>query len=117
MTDRFFFILASLPAQLLFMARQKTAALETRFFAKVSMFQTVPTMITADRYSVTPLIRWPMAVLTRVFFTRKCMTVFARRPKKSGRNNEVTFSPKWPKDAVSLFTVPFVNDSIQFTTF
>ena len=38
-------------------------------------------------YRGTPLIRSPMgqktlAVLTRVFFTRKCMAVFARRPKK-----------------------------------
>ena len=24
-----------------------------------------------------------------LFFTRKCIAVFARRPKKSGRNNEV----------------------------
>ena len=31
-----------------------------------------------------------VAVLTRVFFTRKCMAVFTKRPKKSGRNNEVT---------------------------
>ena len=38
-------------------------------------------------YSGTPLIRSPMgpknlAVLTRVYFTRKCMAVFAREPKK-----------------------------------
>ena len=37
---------------------------------KCPMFQTVPTMITVNRYSVTPLKRSP----------RKCMTVFARRP-------------------------------------
>ena len=32
-----------------------------------------------------------VAVLTRVFFTRKCMVVFARLPKKSGYNNEVAW--------------------------
>ena len=37
-----------------------------------------------------------VAVLTRVFFTGKCMAVFARRPKNSGRNNEVTVLPRWP---------------------
>ena len=32
-----------------------------------------------------------VAVLTRVFFfTGKCMVVFARWPKQSGRNNELT---------------------------
>ena len=45
-------------------------------------------------YSGTQLIRSPigqknLAVLTRVFFTRKSMAGFARRPKKSSRNNEV----------------------------
>ena len=29
-----------------------------------------------------------VAVLARVFFTGKCMVVFARWPKQSGRNNE-----------------------------
>jgi len=33
-----------------------------------------------------------LAVLKRVFFTWKCMTVFARRLNKSGRNNEVTIT-------------------------
>ena len=30
------------------------------------------------------------------FFTRKCMAVFARWPKKSGSNNKVTILPRWP---------------------
>ena len=30
------------------------------------------------------------------FFTRKCMADFARQPKKSGRNKEVTVLPRWP---------------------
>ena len=51
--------------------------------------------------SGTPLIRTPMgqkkngringlAVFTRVFFTRKCMVVFARRPQK------VAVITRWP---------------------
>ena len=42
-----------------------------------------------------------VAVLTRVFFffSRKCMAVFARRSKNSGRNNEVTVLPRWPYKA------------------
>ena len=46
-------------------------------------------------YSGTPLIRPPLgppkklAVLKTGFFTRKCMAVFARKPKTSGHNNEV----------------------------
>ena len=53
---------------------------------------------TGSRYSGTPLIRSPMgqkklAVLTRGFFTRKCMAVFARLPEKNGRNNAVTVLP------------------------
>ena len=39
----------------------------------------------------------------RVFFTRKCMAVFARQPKKSGHSNEVTVLPKWPWGGVSLY--------------
>ena len=43
-----------------------------------------------------PMCRKKLAVLTGVFFTRKCMAVFARRPKQSGRNNEVTVLPRRP---------------------
>ena len=30
------------------------------------------------------------------FFTRKCLAVFARPPKKSGRDNEVAILTRWP---------------------
>ena len=54
-----------------------------------------------------------VAVLTTVFFfTRKCMAVFARRPKKSGRNNEVTVLPRWSLGGVSLYNVSIFADQL-----
>ena len=53
------------------------------------------------KYSGTPLIRSPMGqkkwpYKRGVFFTRKCMAVFARPPKESRCNTEVTVLPRWP---------------------
>ena len=46
---------------------------------------------------------WPLAVLTGdsiyVFFNKEMYGRFARRSKKSGRNNEVTVLPRWPRKA------------------
>ena len=75
-----------------------------------------------------PLIRPPMSkkkvsrVLTGdcinegFFFTRKCMAVFCRAAKKSGRNNEVTVLARWR--GLILFTLTFGlnNDSQQSST-
>ena len=37
------------------------------------------------------------------FFTRKCIVVFAERPKKSGCNNKVTVLPRWLLGEVPLY--------------
>ena len=42
------------------------------------------------------ITRWPRVSCSEGFFTQKCTVIFARRPKKSGRNNEVTVLPRWP---------------------
>ena len=44
-----------------------------------------------------PMGKKKLAVLTKVFIQlRKFMAVFARPPKKGGRNIEVTVLPRWP---------------------
>ena len=56
-----------------------------------------------------------LAVLTRGFFTRKCMAVFAMQPKKSGHNNEVTITKVTVRQGFTVVNI-FMKYSVHSKT-